>query len=182
MFRFDTTITEERYTEFNLFHNEKSKYGRKIIGWYRTALVMLLVIMSILVVVRNLEAGWSVLVSLIPIFFVCGLFFVLIKPFIRLGNKLTIKMASKIGKNLYSPVSTMEFFEEYVVETTPEIETKTSYTALDCAYFVRGEVVYIYINIQQALILPRASFESQEQWDSFFEFIKVKIKDITVVE
>lgn len=177
MFRFDINLTDQDYYKFNLFHGFESKYLKRIVLGLQIAIAVLYLWVCVSTVIRN-GIKPSTFVGLIPSVILGVLFIALVRPF----YKLVVKMFIKSKKNLYSPVSTMEFSEEYAVETTPNSEMKYKYSALDTAYFVREEVVYIYINIQQAFLIPRASFESQEQWDGFLEFIKTKMDDVVVVE
>jgi len=181
MFKFDVNITEQDYYDFNTFNNEESKFGKRLMRAFKL-LVGVIGLMAIVMFVVNHDFDIGTLIAVIPIVVVVVLLIVFSKTFMRRVNKKTIQTIQKRGKKLYAPNSTLEFLDEYLVEITPESETKLKYSTVDIAYFVRGEVVYIYINMQQAVILPRASFESQEQWDSFMEFVKGKVKDVSVIE
>ena len=181
MFKFDVKLTEQDYQKFNFFNSQESKFGKKLILIWRVSFLVILLIAIAFFIDRN-GVDITTLISLIPLIIIGVVFVVFTKPFLRFSTKKGIKMLEKKGKKLYSPVYTAEFFDDYLVETTTEIESKVKYTALDSAYIVRNEDIYIYINIQQAVILPRASFESQEQWDSFLEFIESKIDKVYVIE
>lgn len=175
MFKFDVNITEQDYNKFILFHSVESKYAKRAIRFARIWAFIAFLIMSAIVILNNREVGWGLLLAVIPIAVILFLLSLLIKPFNKLGNRLK-------GRKYYSPVSTVEFNDDYISETTPETKLRFKYPAMDSAYVVSNDVVYIYRNYRQAFIIPRASFESQEQWDSFMEFIKGKIKDVSVIE
>ena len=181
MFKFDINITDQDYSKFNAFNSEYSKYGKRTMKGLRIFLVVLFLLGAIGLVFRY-GVTFVALVALIPLIILFVLFIVFLKYFLRFFNGMAVKGLTKTGKKLYSPVSVMEFSEEYVVEITPDSEMKYKYSALDAAYFVRGEVVYIYINPQQAFIIPVDSFESQEQWDRFLEFINAKMEEVVVIE
>ncbi len=181
MFKFDVNITEQDYAKFNAFNMEESKFGKKLMRTLRL-LIGVIGLMAIVMFVTDHDFDIGTLIGITPIVVVVVLMIVFAKPFMRSVNKKTVKKIQKKGKKLYTPVSTVEFLDEYLVETTPESETKLKYSTLDTAYFVREEAVYIYLNIQQAVILPRSCFESQEQWDSFKEFIRGKLEEVIIIE
>lgn len=181
MFKFNVNLTEQDYYKFNNFNNEESKFGKKLVFMTRIFFLILYFI-TVSFFINKHGVNTTTFISLIPMFIIGVLFIVFIKRILRFFNKRGTTTLEKMGKKLYSPVSTVEFSDEYVLETTPETETKLNYTVLENAYIVRNEDVYIYINIQQVLIIPRKCFDSQEQWDSFLEFIKSKLDEVIVIE
>ena len=182
MFKFNIQLTDKQYYDFNTFHNTHSKYCKKTTLLMR---IMCVALVAVMMVRFAMTHGFdkAAIAGLVAMAVFGVLLIVLVKPFYKVVTIILVKMiSSKSKKPLYSPTATMEFSEEYVEEATPTDESKRKYSALDCAYFIRGEVAYIYINVQQAYIMPRSCFESQQQWDSFVEFIKSKIEEVYIID
>ena len=84
------------------------------------------------------------------------------------------------GKGAYSPEARLEFFEEGFEEITPERKTESKYSAIERVSVVSGKTVYIHIKSVEAVILPLGSFASDEEYESFLEFIKSKCQVVDV--
>ena len=74
----------------------------------------------------------------------------------------------------YSPISTIEFFEESLIETTPDNKTETKYSAVERVFIVENKVIYMPINNVMAYIIPTACIQSQEDYESFVAFLQEK--------
>ena len=86
----------------------------------------------------------------------------------------------KTGKAGYSPESVLEFGDETFIETTPDNKTEQRYASIERISIVDNKVVYIHVNNIMAYILPLSCFETKEQYDEFFEFIKTKSANIDI--
>ena len=178
-FKFNITLTDKEYFDYNIFWSLKSPYGKKQI-------VMLRVVMAVLFCAAAFAfcagGGFSTdsLIGAIPYLIVLVLFQLLLKPFFSWTLKGHIKSLKKKGKMGYSPVSKIEFYDEMFVETTPDNKTEQKYTAVERVSIIGDTVVYIHVNNVMAYILPRFCFESKEQYDSFLEFIKEKCVNVNI--
>ena len=97
-----------------------------------------------------------------------------------LSLKGQIKALKKKGKMAYTPESTMQFDDSVFIETTPTERAERSYSSLERVSILSGKVVYIHLNNVTAYIVPRDSFDSEEQYNAFLEFIKTKCANIDV--
>ena len=86
----------------------------------------------------------------------------------------------KNGKAGYSPESVLEFGDETFIETTPDNKTEQRYASIERISIVDNKMIYIHVNNIMAYILPLSCFETKEQYDEFFEFIKTKSANIDI--
>ena len=66
------------------------------------------------------------------------------------------------------------------METTPDNKTEQKYSVIERISVVDNKVVYIHVNNIMSYILPFSCFESKEQYNEFFEFIKTKCSNIDI--
>ncbi len=74
----------------------------------------------------------------------------------------------------FSQSSVIEFYDNLFCEKTPDNKTENNYSSIEQIYIVENTVIYIYVNNIMAYIIPKKSFESESQYESFIEFLKKK--------
>lgn len=178
-FRFETKTNDQDYIDYNVFNAVYSPYGRKTIQGLRIWFSILTAIVFAFFLIGN-DLSIEAFLSTIPILFVSLILQIFLKKFCALSIKYTIKGLKKSGKMGYSPESVIEFYEDYFIETTPENKTEVKFSAIEKVSVFKNKVIYIHINNVMAYILPFSSFESTEQYDAFFEFIKAKCNSIDI--
>ena len=143
----------------------------------RNLCIIVAVILALLVFIKD---GFSLhtVITIIPYLIAIALLMVLYKPFCVWILKMQIKAMKKQGKLAYSPVSEMEFYEEYFAETTPENKTEQKYSAIERVSILSDRTMYIHVNNVMSYILPSPAFESEEQYNKFLAFIKTKCENI----
>ena len=72
------------------------------------------------------------------------------------------------------------YYEDVFIETTPDNRTEQKYSAIERISVVDNKVVYIHVNNIMSYILPFSCFESNEQYNEFFKFIKTKCSNIDI--
>lgn len=176
-FRFNVNLSDKDFLDFNYFHMLKSHYGRKTYILLKTLLLVLpLVFWLVGYTIHSFSEDYlTMLIILIPL---CLIMFFMVKPFMKFSVKQQLKTWMKKGKKPYSTEAVMEFSDEIIIETTSENRTELKYTAVDSVYVVKGEIIYIYVNAAQAYLIPYASFENENQFNSFIEFIGNKTKPV----
>ncbi len=178
-FRFDVTITDEDYFDFNKFWMLRSHYGKKQTIFLRAVIVLFF---TVFIAVNLKDGGFnseSVVVSVFALVMLV-LSQVLFSSIYGAFLKSHLKSLKKKGKMAFSPTSVIEFYDDYFVETTPLNKNEQKYSSIERVCFVDNKVVYIYVNNIMAYILPVASFKSKEEYDSFFEFIKTKCSAVEI--
>ena len=176
-FKFDIQLTEQDYLDYNTFWNLKSPYGKKSMTSIR---IMLAVVFGLMILTTILEGGFSsetwISISLYLILLV--VFQVTFNKMFTAFLKGYIKTLKKKGKMGYSPVSTIQFLEESVIEETPENKVEAKYSSIERVSIVADKVIYIHVNNVMAYIMPISCFESTAQYEAFLEFIKTKCLQI----
>ena len=105
---------------------------------------------------------------------------IFLTKFFSWSLKGQIKTLKKSGKMGYSPDSVMGFSEDSFIETTPDNKTEHKYSAIERVSIVDNKMTYIHVNNVMSYMLPLSCFESKEQCDDFFNFIKTKCANIDV--
>ena len=172
-FKFLIRLTDKEYLDFNIFWMFQAPYGKKNILKYRITLAVLFLAIGFLSVLGG-SFSKDAFLGAIPYLIILVIIQLLLKPFFLSVLKGQLKSLKKKGKMGYSSVAEMEFFEDGFVEITPESKSEQKYSAIERISVVSDKALYIHVNNVMAYILPKATFESQEQYDAFLEFIKTK--------
>lgn len=179
-FKFKIRLIDKDYLDFNVFHSTRSYYSRNMIIQYRIIIAVLFALGIFLIVFTRGFSDPSVIYGIIIMIISCVFFQVLIKKFIVFALKLQMKAMKKSGKTGYSPESTLEFYENYFTEITPQFKHEVKYSAVERISIVDKEMIYIYVSDTSAYILPIYYFESGEQYNDFLTFIREKCANIDV--
>ena len=178
-FQFNVNTNDQDYLDYNKFWMLRSHYGKKQMTTFR---VVFAVIIGVYILI-SLHVGNFTLdsfIGIIPMAILLILFELLLSPLFVLFLKSHLKSLKKKGKMGYSPSSVIEFHEDVFIETTPDNKTEQKYSAIERVSVVDNKVVYIHVNNIMSYILPFSCFESNEQYNEFFEFIKTKCSNIDI--
>ena len=167
-YKFQIFMTEEDYLEFNLFHILKSHYKTNLLLRIFICVMFLTAILSVW-----FREGFGVIfvVTAIAMIVFAVLFNIFLKKCFASIAKLSIKNLSKKGRVAFSPVSTIEFFDDYFVETTETNRNEQKYSSIERISAVYGKVVYLHLNNIMAYIIPMSSFENEDQYNEFLNFL-----------
>lgn len=172
MFKFQYLLNDNDYLEFNKFHLSNAPINKKALLFLRLMVPVMLALLFLLTLLKSedltVEIGTLVTCVLVSV-----AWFFLVKPLMVASTKLNIKMMKKHGKLPYGKNISIEFHEDYFIETTSETETKTKYSFIERMAY-GNYAIYIYISPIQAYIVPLTVFESAEQRDAFCAFINHK--------
>lgn len=172
-YRFQIHMSEKDYVAFNQFLIYKSPYGKKQFVSLRIVVAVMILIAAVFSLFR--EGAWPVLaVSLILWALALIAAQLCLKPLYNLILKRHVKQMKKTGKMPYSSESTMEFYDDYFVETAEDNKTERKYSAMERVSVQEGKRIYIHLNRAMAYIIPVNAFESVEQYEEFLKFIKTK--------
>ncbi|MBR7122530.1 MAG: YcxB family protein [Oscillospiraceae bacterium] len=178
-FQFNVKFNDQDYLDYNTFWMIRSPYGKKQIKTFRITISVLFVIF---ISISLFSGGFSLesILGVIPMLIILSFAQIFLTRFFSWSLKGQIKTLKKSGKMGYSPESIIEFYEDSFVETTPENKTEHKYSAIERISVVDNKMIYIHVNNVMSYMLPLSSFESKEQYDSFFEFIKTKCANIDI--
>lgn len=173
IFGFNVLLNDEDYLKFNKFWMTRSPYGKKEIVKLRLMFAFILLLSCVIGLLYgglSLSSAVWVAANLIAL--------VLIQVFFEHIMVRTVKQQmrslKKKGKPGYTPCSELQFFDECVVELTPDVKTEQRYSVIERVSVVRGEAVYIHVNSMAAFILPLRCFEGDEHLNDFLNFIGSK--------
>ena len=178
-FKFDVRLTDNDYLDYNAFWLLKSPYGKMQLSKVRKTIYAIFGIGALLMLLIN---GMSIqsYVSVGTLVVLCALFQLFANRFFLLSFKLQIKTMKKSGKMPYSAEAIMEFGEKNFTETTPENKSELKYSCIERVSIVGGKVIYIHINNLMAYLLPFEVFESVDEYNRFFDFIKTKVNIVDI--
>lgn len=178
-YKFNVNVNDQDYLDYNTFWMIRSPYGKKQIKTFRIAIFVLF---AIFISISLFFGGFSVesILGVIPMVILLSLTQIFLTRFFSLSLKGQIKTLKKSGKMGYSPKSVIEFYEDAFAEITPENKTEHNYSAMERISVVDKKMIYIHVNNIMAYMLPLSCFESKEQYDNFFEFIKTKCANIDI--
>ena len=95
-------------------------------------------------------------------------------PLVILNTKLYVMIMKRSGKLPFGKNVQLDFYENYICETTEMAETRFKYSSIEYMG-VDKNAVYLYYNAMQALVILRSVFESKEDEDAFLEFIRLQL-------
>ncbi|MBO5408246.1 MAG: YcxB family protein [Clostridia bacterium] len=173
LYQFHTVMTEKDYYDFNKYHHVDSPVAKK----HRLKWQLYIAGLFLLMFLRYALAGEEV--YLLIWLFVCYAVFALIlillmKPLTLLLVKRMVRRMKKKEELFYSPTATMEFYEDYFVETNEKFKTEIKYDAVVNLVVNPGRAIYIYQNPAMAYTIPFNTFENDAVRQEFIAFITQK--------
>ncbi len=177
LFQLNVNLNEDDYFAFNLFHTFESTHGKKMIKKSRNFFIL---VMFILAVLFLLMEEWTVIsvVYMILLLLVLFLWIVFFKMLLRLNIRYQIKQLKKLGKLPFDPISTLEFYEDRIVEITASSRTEQNYTALERIYIAKDQYIFLYKTSVSAYMLPIAQVNAQLNQESFIDFLTKKCTNV----
>lgn len=176
-FRFDISLTDQDYFDYNIFMLLKSPYNKNMILTFRIIVSAFFAIIPSIPLLSN-EFSTGTIVGIILILTVIVLYNIFFSKSFARTIKSNMKKQKKKGKLSYTPLSNLEFYDDKFVETSPLNKTEQSYAAIERISIVENRVIYIHENSVVGYIIPRTCFNSPEEFVNFIEFIKTKNSNI----
>lgn len=176
-YQFNINLNDNDYMDFNIFAFFHSYYGKRRLLRYRLIIAVMLLIC---IYFDCFSEGFTkdAFVSAIPSFVFLVAFLLLFVPLFRLFLKAFLSAKKKRGKLGYSPVSVLEFYDDYFIETVENGKSQYNYMAVERISIVDNKTIYIHLNSDMAYILPMSCFEFKDQYDEFVDFLNSKCKCI----
>jgi hypothetical protein len=174
-YTFTYKIEKDDYYQFNRFHIRHSAFAK------RRQLTMRFLIPGIFIAAAALfylpsraQGDFPVIsVAYLALAVLFGVFFNQISDF---AIKRNIKKMQRSGRIHYDKDINYEFGDELFRETTPDSTAEIKYSII--TEVAEGKkAIYIYVNLQQAHIVPLRVFASEQERGEFLRFIKSKIAE-----
>ena len=176
-YKLNIKLSDADYYNFNYFQTFETPSGKKNLLKIRILLVLCMALVAAIAVVARGRSQTSMIYVII-----CVLLAVVFSLFLKkiMINSLKKQLAAlrKSGKLHYSPESEIEFFEEYIAETTPTENNKKSYDALEKVCICGDRYIYLFTSSVSAYILPVSQVASQLGKEEFLSFIRKKCDKI----
>lgn len=173
LFKINIRFTEEDYLAFNTFHSFKSAQAKKQI---RKSCFSHIAITAFIVVLVISILGWTtfsiVYSTLLGLYTILRI--LLLRKRINRNIKSRIKQLKEKGKLPFDPESTLEFYEDKLVEITPAKRTEQNYTIFERICIVKDRYIFLYFSSVGAYTLPLAQVNAQVNLDDLLSFLAGK--------
>lgn len=173
LYRIDTRLSNKDYLDFNLFVNFCTPYGKKQFAKLRVLFAAIPLFVWFLGVVTSRFENFAWFSLVVEIVLSVILFFA-VKPFVRFVTKCNCKKMMKKAKVPFTPEATMEFYNDYFVEESPESRAEIKYSSITQVYLVNSEMIYLFNSAVSAYLIPVSSFSGEDEFKSFMDFIAEK--------
>ena len=177
LFQLNINLSEDDYLDFNNFHSFESAHGKKLIRKTRIFFILAMVFLAALVVLILGCTTFSVIYAALLLLFTL-LYMVFFKNVLTRNIKGQIKRLKKIGKLPFDPVSTLEFHEDKMVESTALQRTEQSYSIIERICVVKDQYIFLYKSSVSAYILPVLQIKEQVSQEDFIAFLSRKCTNV----
>ena len=177
LFNLNINLSENDYLSFNNFHSFESAHGKKLIWKTRIRFILAMVFLAALVV---LILGWTTfsVVYAALLLLLTLLYMLFFKKVLTRNIKTQIKRLKKMGKLPFDPVSTLEFYEDKMVEFTALQRTEQSYSIFERICVVKDLYIFLYKSSVSAYTLPVLQIKEQVSQEDFIAFLSRKCTNV----
>ncbi len=152
MYRFEYSITEQDYFEFNKFYMLTSKTHKRAILFYRCLGFILSLLIILIFIITNAESGFIILESIcLGIFSI--IWFVLGEKTYFKKLRKTINKLKKEDKLPYSEQGILIFSETEITDISPNKELKAPYSRIT-QLVIKNNTFYICCSGGMGYIVP----------------------------
>lgn len=172
LFQLHLRLSEEDYLAFNHFHSFESAPGKKQL--HRSRLIYLLTVaaLSVPVLLSGRTAFSVAYVLLVTVFSL--VYMACFKKVLTWNINSRIKRLKKIGKLLFDPDATLEFYDDKLVEITESKRIEQTYDVLERICVVGDCYLFLYNSSVSAYILPTAQVKAQTDLQALLAFLSEK--------
>lgn len=176
LFQLNIHLSEDDYLAFNIFHSFESAHGKKTIKKTRLFFTLTMVLLAALFVLVIGVTTFSVVYTVLLLLFTL-LYMVFFKKILTHNMKAQIKRLKKVGKLPFDPVSTIEFYEDKMVEITASKRTEQGYSSFERICVVK-DCILLYHSSVGAYILPVAQIRAQLNQENLVDFLSKKCTNV----
>ena len=177
MFKFNITLDDNDYFEYNKYYILNSPTGRRALLYYRLIMPMISLLIIYIFWIARADFG-LIIAEIIGLAIVSVLWIIFTKTIYLKWLRKYIEKVKKSGKLSYSKENTLIFDDESFIEIASENESKIKYSMIE-RIVETEKYVYVFIGSTQALIIPLTAFSDDSERTQFLEFIETKIKERT---
>jgi hypothetical protein len=173
--------TDDDFLLFQVFFGLYTEKGEQTIKKAR-----LLVLCSIAVVALFCYSMSYSLIATLEFTVLYSIFAVLYLVFHkRLLKKAIMKGVKRMledDPNLFDRISVLEFYEDRLIERTPDKTIEETYSRIRAVYVVPDKAIYLMDGVNSGFIIPMAQLRMQADERSFVEFISTRCGSLELVD
>lgn len=173
------SLTEEDYLAFNQYHSLQSPFGKKMVRKSQIFFVCAMIVLAALIFLvfgrTTFAMAYAGALGLFTI-----VYLLLFKKIIKRTIKAQIKQIKSASKLPYDPESTLEFYEDTLVELAAGKRLEQSYGVLERICIWGEDYIFLYSSSVNAYILPMAQVKAQVDVAAFMDFLSQKCGAIEV--
>lgn len=177
LFQLNINLSEDDYLSFNSFHSFESMHGKKAVRKSRLFFTLAMIILAVLFMLVMGLTTFSVIYTALLLLFTL-LYMVFFKKILTRNIKVQIKRLKKTGRLPFDPVSTLEFYEDKMVETTTSKRTEQGYNIFERICIVKDRYILLYHSSVSAYILPVVQVKAQINQEEFIDFLFNKCTNV----
>ena len=177
LYQLNIRLSEDDYLSFNVFHSLESVQGKKLIRKTCFFFIFAMLFLAALFLFVMGLTTFSVIYAVMLLLFTL-LYMVFFKKVLIRNIKTQIKRLKKVGKLPFEPVSTLEFYEDKMVEITASKRIEQSYNILERICVVKDRYILLYHSSVGAYILPFAQVKEQINQEEFVDFLSGKCANV----
>lgn len=177
-YNFKYSLSEDEYAEYNAFSGWHAPWQKKARFKYliNTAFFFFIAIIATVIVIDKFEGDETNFTSLLIISSIITLIFTFFSnyqaPF-RFKSKARLFIRKDENAHLINE-SEIEISDRGIYKTNPETKVNLNWNSI-IKYAVSENLFYLYVNSQEALVIPKRLFESQIKIEEFDKFLTEKI-------
>lgn len=172
MYKYNITLNDDDYLQFNQYSLLNSRSGKRVLMRYR--LLAPLLYFSIIVITLTDADFYTILSETITMAILSIIWIVVCKRVLLLSSKMSIKRKRKEGELPYNREAKLIFDDEYIYDITPDSETRRKYSSIEKVCEAE-KAIYIYINSSRGYILPLTAFSEEAEKQKFLQFLNLKV-------
>ena len=176
-YQINVALTEDDYLAFNHFHALESTHGKKQVLKSR---IFMAAFFTILALIIYFIMGWDTFsIAYITFLGVFGFFYILFfKTIVRRNITKQINRLKKQGKLPFDAYTTMEFYDDKLVEITEKARTERSYDTLERICVMKDQYIFLYQSSITAILLPVPQLRAKADLNEFLNFLSAKCSKI----
>ena len=177
LIQLNINLSEDDYFAFNKFCIIESADGKRAIRKDRIFFILgMAVLAAVIIFMLGLTTyAMTYVAGLLLWTLICML---LTKKMLVWNLKARLKRAKKRGKLPFDPVSTLEFYEDKMVDIAASSRTERSYAVLERICILKERYIILYDTSISGNIIPIPQVKRQVNYEDFVEFLSQKCANI----
>ena len=176
-YQFNINLTENDYMAYNHVHALETAYGRKQVLKSRIVMICL---MAFLAAVYVFVLGWdgftASCVTAMALFTV--IYMIFFKKILKRNITKQIKKLKATGKLPFESTSTLEFYDDKLVEISAKARSEQSYDTLERICVMKDQYIFLYQSSITAILLPVPQLRAKADLNEFLNFLSAKCSKI----